>query len=108
MCAGSWPSAVIDGDLENIVALVEEALAAGAFPAGDQQRGACCTGLEEVGRRFEKNIFFLPQVMISADTMQAAFARLKQEMNGAGLASRGRILMATVEGDIHDIGKNIL
>ena len=65
-------------------------------------------GLEEVGRRFEKNIFFLPQVMSSADTMQAAFARLKVEMKGASFASRGRILMATVEGDIHDIGKNIV
>ena len=65
-------------------------------------------GLEEVGRRFEKNIFFLPQVMQSADTMQTGFARLKEEMKGQPFESRGRILMATVEGDIHDIGKNIV
>ncbi len=65
-------------------------------------------GLEEVGRRFEKNQVFLPQVMRSAETMQAAFARLKQELAGAAMESKGRILMATVEGDIHDIGKNIV
>ena len=63
------------------MALVEEALREGLTPLRDQQRGALA-GLEEVGRRFEKNIFFLPQVMRSADTMQAAFARLKQEMKG--------------------------
>ena len=60
-------------------------------------------GLEEVGRRFEKNLFFLPQVMRSAETMQRAFARLKEELHGAGMQTAGRILMATVEGDIHDI-----
>ncbi len=46
--------------------------------------------------------------MLSAETMRAAFDRLKQEMAGASQRSRGRILMATVEGDIHDIGKNIV
>jgi 5-methyltetrahydrofolate--homocysteine methyltransferase len=69
---------------------------------------ALLPGLEEVGRRFEKNRIFLPQVMLSADTMQAAFARLKEEMKGKGFAYLGKILMATVEGDIHDIGKNIV
>jgi 5-methyltetrahydrofolate--homocysteine methyltransferase len=65
-------------------------------------------GLEEVGRRFEKNIVFLPQVMQSAETMQKAFAHIKPLLAGADAVSRGRILMATVEGDIHDIGKNIV
>jgi len=46
--------------------------------------------------------------MQSADTMQAGFARLKVEMHGEKFVSRGKILMATVEGDIHDIGKNIV
>jgi len=97
----------VDGDSENIVPLVEVALREGLTPL-EISNEALVPGLEEVGRRFEKNIFFLPQVMSSADTMQAAFARLKQEMKGASLASNGRILMATVEGDIHDIGKNIV
>lgn len=99
--------AVINGDRDGIVGLVEEALAQGLAPLQISNEGFL-PGLEEVGRRFEKNIFFLPQVMQSADTMHAGFARLKVEMKGQVLESRGRILMATVEGDIHDIGKNIV
>ncbi len=99
--------AVINGDRDGIVGLVEEALAQGLAPLQISNEGFL-PGLEEVGRRFEKNIFFLPQVMQSADTMHAGFARLKEEMKGQPLESRGRILMATVEGDIHDIGKNIV
>jgi 5-methyltetrahydrofolate--homocysteine methyltransferase len=99
--------AIISGDKDGIVALVEEALKDGLAPLQISNEGFL-PGLEEVGRRFEKNIFFLPQVMQSADTMQAGFARLKVEMKGQKFASLGRILMATVEGDIHDIGKNIV
>jgi 5-methyltetrahydrofolate--homocysteine methyltransferase len=99
--------AVIDGDPDNALKFVEEALADGFSPLRISNEGLL-PGLEEVGRRFEKNIVFLPQVMLSAETMQAAFARLKTEMKGEAPASLGKILMATVEGDIHDIGKNIV
>jgi 5-methyltetrahydrofolate--homocysteine methyltransferase len=99
--------AIIDGDRENIVQLVTEALEEGLSPLEVSNEGLI-PGLEEVGRRFEKNIVFLPQVMQSADTMQVAFGRLKEAMQGERLVSRGRIIMATVEGDIHDIGKNIV
>ncbi len=99
--------AVIGGDCDGIVALVEEALKDGMAPLQISNEGFL-PGLEEVGRRFDKNIYFLPQVMQSADTMQAGFARLKLEMKGQKFKSLGRILMATVEGDIHDIGKNIV
>ncbi len=99
--------AIISGDRDGIVALVEQALAEGFAPMEISTAGFM-PGLEEVGRRFERNIFFLPQVMQSADTMQAGFTRLKAEMHGEAFKSRGKILMATVEGDIHDIGKNIV
>jgi 5-methyltetrahydrofolate--homocysteine methyltransferase len=104
---GRLARAVIDGDLENIVALVEVAFSEGLSPL-EVSNGGLLPGLEEVGRRFEKNVIFLPQVMRAAETMQAAFARLKVEMKGMSLESKGKILMATVEGDIHDIGKNIV
>jgi 5-methyltetrahydrofolate--homocysteine methyltransferase len=104
---GRLSRAIIDGDRENIVGLVEEGLKEGLTPLQISNE-ALLPGLEEVGRRFECNRFFLPQVMLSADTMQAAFARLKEEMKGKGFASLGKVLMATVEGDIHDIGKNIV
>lgn len=99
--------AVIGGDRDGIVGLVEQALAEGHVPLEISNHGFL-PGLEEVGRRFERNVFFLPQVMQSADTMQAGFVRLKAEMQGEKFASLGKILMATVEGDIHDIGKNIV
>jgi 5-methyltetrahydrofolate--homocysteine methyltransferase len=99
--------AVINGDRDGIVMLVEQAFSEGLTPMEVSNEGFL-PGLEEVGRRFESSIFFLPQVMQSADTMQAGFARLKEEMKGQSFESLGRILMATVEGDIHDIGKNIV
>jgi 5-methyltetrahydrofolate--homocysteine methyltransferase len=104
---GKLARAVINGELEGIVPLVEEALAEGLTPMVISNE-ALLKGLEEVGRRFESGAFFLPQVMVSADTMKAAFGRLKQELSTGKLESLGKILMATVEGDIHDIGKNIL
>lgn len=100
-------AAVIEGDKDGVVELVEQALAEGLEVSAISNEGLL-PGLEEVGRRFGENRIFLPQVMQSAETMQTAFARLKQEMQGTGAASLGRILMATVEGDIHDIGKNIV
>ncbi|MFA7402470.1 MAG: homocysteine S-methyltransferase family protein [Pelobacteraceae bacterium] len=99
--------AIVGGDCDGIVALVEQAMAEGYAPLEISTKGFM-PGLEEVGRRFERNIFFLPQVMQSADTMQAGFARLKAEMHGEKFKTLGKILMATVEGDIHDIGKNIV
>jgi len=100
-------AAVIEGDQEGVAALVEAALAEGLKPLQISNEGLL-PGLEEVGRRFGKNQIFLPQVMLSAETMQAAFGRLKQAMSGEEGVGRGKILMATVEGDIHDIGKNIV
>jgi len=99
--------AVIEGDREGVTTLVEEALAAGLSPLQISNEGLL-PGLEEVGRRFADQRYFLPQVIRSADTMQTAFARLKQEMAAQEVEPMGTILMATVEGDIHDIGKNIV
>jgi 5-methyltetrahydrofolate--homocysteine methyltransferase len=99
--------AVISGDRDGILGLVDEALENGLLPIQISNEGLL-PGLEEVGRRFEKNQFFLPQVMLSAETMQTAFAGLKKKMRLETFTSEGKILMATVEGDIHDIGKNIV
>jgi 5-methyltetrahydrofolate--homocysteine methyltransferase len=100
-------AAVIAGDSEGVAALVDEALAAG-LPAMAISNEGLLPGLEDVGRRFGAGRIFLPQVMQSAETMQAAFARLKEVLAGDPGPRLGRILMATVEGDIHDIGKNIV
>jgi 5-methyltetrahydrofolate--homocysteine methyltransferase len=100
-------AAIVGGDREGVTELVEKALGENLSPAEISNEGLL-PGLEEVGRLFGENRIFLPQVMLSAETMQTAFARLKQEMKGSTATTLGRILMATVEGDIHDIGKNIV
>ncbi len=100
-------AAIIAGDQDNIIPLVEEAQAGGAVAMQISNEGLL-PGLEEVGRRFADSRIFLPQVMQSAATMQAAFTYIKATMDGQSGPSLGKILMATVEGDIHDIGKNIV
>ncbi|APG28354.1 5-methyltetrahydrofolate--homocysteine methyltransferase [Syntrophotalea acetylenivorans] len=99
--------AIIKGDQDGVLELIEAALAEGLSASQISNEGLM-PGLEEIGRRFGANQVFLPQVMLSAETMQSAFGRLKQELADEGGAGLGRILMATVEGDIHDIGKNIV
>jgi 5-methyltetrahydrofolate--homocysteine methyltransferase len=100
-------AAIIKGDQDGVVELIETALAEGLSASQISNEGLM-PGLEEVGRRFGANQVFLPQVMLSAETMQTAFGRLKQELTDEEAVGLGRILMATVEGDIHDIGKNIV
>lgn len=100
-------TAIIEGDREGVGALVEQAFAEGLAAMTISNEGLL-PGLEEIGRRFGAKKIFLPQVMLSAETMHAAFAVIKERMQGDIGPRLGRILMATVEGDIHDIGKNIV
>ena len=64
--------------------------------------------LDVVGQGFEKGTVFLPQLLMSADAAKAAFEVIKQSMAGQEQEIKGRIILATVKGDIHDIGKNIV
>ena len=66
--------------------------------------------LDEVGVRFEKGTFFLPQLMASAEAAKAGFNTIKEANDAAGVevASKGKVAVCTVKGDIHDIGKNIV
>ncbi|MBP3892513.1 MAG: homocysteine S-methyltransferase family protein [Atopobiaceae bacterium] len=64
--------------------------------------------LDEVGARFENGQFFLPQLMASAEAAKAGFSALKESASASDVPSKGKIALATVKGDIHDIGKNIV
>jgi 5-methyltetrahydrofolate--homocysteine methyltransferase len=99
--------AVVEGDEENIVPLVEEAIGEGLDPIQISNEGLI-PGLDEVGRLFACNRYYLPQVILSAETMKKGFNRIKRELKGRKGPSLGKVLLATVEGDIHDIGKNIV
>ncbi len=67
-------------------------------------------GLDYVGKRFEKKTMYLPQLLMAAEAAKAAFAEIRDYMEKSGKkgAPKGKIIIATVKGDIHDIGKNIV
>ncbi len=64
--------------------------------------------INEAGDRFQKGVFFLPQLMSSAETVKLGFDVVKAGTKGSNINSKGKIILATVKGDIHDIGKNIV
>ncbi len=106
--AQTMEEAVILGDRESVVGLVEKELEAGADPF-ELVRGRLIPAITEVGSKYERREYFLPQLLRSAETMQTAFARLKPLLEReSGAEEQKIIVVATVEGDIHDIGKNIV
>lgn len=106
--AKSLEQAVIQGDKDAVLSLLDEALEQGAKPFALVNE-KLIPAITEVGDRYERRECFLPQLILSAETMQRAFGRLKplleEESEGR---ERPVVVMATVEGDIHDIGKNIV
>lgn len=100
--------AVLQGDKEGAPALLEKELAAGTDPLEIVDR-ILIPAITEVGERYERREYFLPQLIRAAETMQLAFGRLKPLLEARrGPEKRPVIVLATVEGDIHDIGKNIV
>ncbi len=100
--------AVIIGEKEKIVQMLQDELAKGA-DAFSLVNEKLIPAIQEVGIKYEKKEYFLPQLLRSASTMQLAFSHLKpllEEDERTGV--KPKIIMATVEGDIHDIGKNIV
>jgi 5-methyltetrahydrofolate--homocysteine methyltransferase len=100
--------AILEGDREAVVARVEDALSAG-IGAGDLVEGTMIPAVVRVGDLYEQKRYFLPQLIAGAEAMQRAMEHLEPRLQGdAARAPRGSVVLATVEGDIHDIGKNIV
>ena len=99
--------AVIRGRRSALDGLLDAALAEGLTPASLLNE-ELIPGIMEVGRRYERKEFFLPQLLAAAETMRAGFERLEPLLAEEAGAEKARVVMATVEGDIHDIGKNIV
>lgn len=101
--------AIIDGDEETAVRLAREALQLKLDPTEIIQKGYV-PGIQKVGELWEKGDYFLPELITSAEAMKAALAILEPELKNRdqGLTVKGKIVIGTVEGDIHDIGKNIV
>jgi len=101
--------AIIDGTRDEIDAALERAVASGGH-AGELVRSVMIPAITEVGELYERKEYFLPQLIASAETMKRGLAYLEPYLKAdeAHGEKKGRILIATVKGDIHDIGKNII
>jgi 5-methyltetrahydrofolate--homocysteine methyltransferase len=98
---------VIDGDEEAAVALTREAIAAGYAPEVIFKE-ALFLAMDEVGRRMQCQEYFLPEVLLSARTMQACAALVRPLIVNESAAPVGKAVVCTVAGDLHDIGKNLV
>ena len=97
---------IVEGSRDGLIADLE-AKRAEAAPL-DIINGPLMKGMEEVGRLFNDNQLIVAEVLQSAEAMKAAVAHLEQFMEKAESATRGSIVLATVKGDVHDIGKNLV
>ncbi len=98
---------IIEGTRDGLIADLDRKLAAGARPL-EIINGPLMDGMNEVGRLFANNELIVAEVLQSAEAMKAAVSHLEQFMDKASSAVRGKFLLATVKGDVHDIGKNLV
>jgi 5-methyltetrahydrofolate--homocysteine methyltransferase len=99
--------AIIDGNADTVNALTSALLATGT-PAREILDEALLPGMEVVGERMRSGECFIPEVLLSARTMQGALDLLRPHMAAGESTSAGTIVIGTVEGDLHDIGKNLV
>jgi len=99
--------AVIEGDDDGIAALTKQALDEG-LGAKDILQGGLMPGMDHVGVEFKAGRMFVPEVLLSARTMKASVAVLEPLLAEGESIAVGKAIMGTVEGDLHDIGKNLV
>ncbi len=98
---------IIQGTRDGLVEDLEKKRAEGALPL-EIINGPLMSGMAEVGRLFNANELIVAEVLQSAEAMKAAVNHLEQFMEKADTAARGKVVLATVKGDVHDIGKNLV
>lgn len=99
--------AVIEGQAKQVVPKVEQALAEGLAPDAILHDGLI-SAMQEVGRLFEEGEYFVPEMLIAARAMKAALMILQPLLVDQGVEPLGRIVIGTVKGDLHDIGKSLV
>ncbi len=100
--------AVIEYDMEGMPGLAKEALARGMNPLEGIEKGLAA-GIREVGQKFGAGELFLPELVMAAETMRAGVAVLEPHVpKGAGARDVHKVVLATVQDDIHEIGKNLV
>ena len=98
---------VVEGDNASVQQHVQEALGNGTNAAAILNE-ALIPGMAEVGRLFEEGEYFVPEMLISARAMKSAMAMLKPHLQQADVKFTGSVVIGTVKGDLHDIGKNLV
>lgn len=98
---------IVEGDNASVQQHVQEALAGGQHAASILNE-ALIPGMAEVGRLFEEGEYFVPEMLISARAMKSAMAILKPQLQQAEVKFAGTVVLGTVKGDLHDIGKNLV
>lgn len=98
--------AVLAGNRYDIEEILEKHLRAGQTPMACLE--AMLAGLDETGKRFESGDYFVPELMIAADTFKAGMDLLTPLLAGKTREYRGTVVLGTVRGDVHDIGKNLV
>jgi 5-methyltetrahydrofolate--homocysteine methyltransferase len=98
---------VINGNAPGVGKDIDAALAAGV-KAESILREGLIAGMAEVGARFERNEFFVPEMLIAARAMQMGMNKLKALLVAGGIKPLGKVGIGTVKGDLHDIGKNLV
>ena len=99
--------AIIEGNVDDIVDLMEDALDGGSSAEEVLNQGLMA-GMDHVGVEFKAGNMFVPEVLRSAKAMQAAMDVLRPMLTKAGVKHTGKLLLGTVKGDLHDIGKNLV
>ena len=95
------------GRAKLIKTLVPQALEEG-IPAQDILQNGLLAGMDVVGRRFKANEIFVPEVLVAARAMNVGAELLKPYLSEAGVEPKGKVILGTVKGDLHDIGKNLV
>lgn len=100
-------TAVLDGDAKSAAALTAQALEAGTEPLS-LVTGAMVPAMDEAGRRFEAEDYFVPELLLAARAMKASMVLIRPLLIASGAKSAGCVAVGTVKGDLHDIGKNLV
>ncbi len=98
--------ALITGDQHEVDRLTRQALDDG-FSANDVLDDGLIAGMAVVGIKFRDNIIFVPEVLVAARAMKAGMAHIEPILSASGIEPIGTVIMGTVKGDLHDIGKNL-
>lgn len=100
-------TAILEGDAKTAAAVTQEAIAAGIDPSVLIQQHMV-PAMDEVGRLYEAEEYFVPELLLAARAMKASLELLRPLLAASGAEPTGRVVIGTVKGDLHDIGKNLV